>query len=198
MFGEPALKLLRYQQQFAFFDQEKVNDHIRFVSIAHEILEGGLGKVLERIIAEVEATSPGFVVVDSFRSVIRAAQGSEVDREVSLQGFVQRLALQLTTWQATTFLVGEYQDFEKEDNPIFTVADGILWLYQTVERNSVVRKLRVVKMRGQAPVPGLQTFRITAKGVQVFPACRSQRRSAPSIKKRSACNLNLLTASRPA
>ncbi len=167
--GEPALKLLRYQQQFAFFDQEKVNGHIRFVSIAHEILEGGLGKVLERIIAEVEATSPGFVVVDSFRSVIRAAQGSEVDREVSLQGFVQRLALQLTTWQATTFLVGEYQDFEKEDNPIFTVADGILWLYQTVERNSVVRKLRVVKMRGQAPVPGLQTFRITAKGVQVFP-----------------------------
>ena len=73
-------QLLRYQQQFAFFDQEKVNGHIRFVSIAHEILEGGLGKVLERIIAEVEATSPGFVVVDSFRSVIRAAQGSEVDQ----------------------------------------------------------------------------------------------------------------------
>ena len=167
--GEPPLKLLRYQQQFAFFDPAKVNTCIRFISIAHEVLEAGLGKVLERIVAEVEATSPGLVVVDSFRSVIRASQVPELNGELSLQAFIQRLALHLTTWQATTFLVGEYQDSEKEDNPIFTVADGILWLSQSVERSSIVRKLQVVKMRGQAPVPGLQTFRITGKGVQVFP-----------------------------
>ena len=167
--GEPPLKLLRYQQQFAFFDPAKVNTFIRFISIAHEVLEAGLGKVLERIVAEVEATSPGLVVVDSFRSVIRASQVPELNGELSLQAFIQRLALHLTTWQATTFLVGEYQDSEKEDNPIFTVADGILWLSQSVERSSIVRKLQVVKMRGQAPVPGLQTFRITGNGVQVFP-----------------------------
>ena len=101
--------------------------------------------------------------------MIRASQIPELNGELSLQAFVQRLALHLTTWQATTFLVGEYQDSEKEDNPIFTVADGILWLTQSVERSSIVRKLQVVKMRGQAPVPGLQTFRITGKGVQVFP-----------------------------
>ena len=65
--------------------------------------------------------------------------------------------------------MGEYQDSEKEDNPVFTVADGIIWLTQSVERNSVVRKLQVVKIRGQAPIPGLQTFRITGNGVQVFP-----------------------------
>lgn len=167
--GEPALKLLRYQQQFDFFDPAKINGSIRFISVATEILEAGLGKVLERITAEVEAVNPSLVVVDSFRSVIRTSQVPEHNGELSLQAFVQRLALQLTTWQATTFLVGEYQDAEREDNPIFTVADGILWLFQSVERNSIVRKLQVVKMRGQAPVPGLQTFRITGKGVQVFP-----------------------------
>lgn len=167
--GEPPLKLLRYQQQFEFFDAAKVNRSIRFISIEHEVLEGGLGKVLERIVAEVEATSPSLVVVDSFRSVIRSSQVPELNGELSLQAFVQRLALQLTTWQATTFLVGEYQSSEREDNPIFTVADGIIWLNQSVERNSIVRKLQVVKIRGQAPIPGLQTFRITAKGVQVFP-----------------------------
>src|SRR6185503_12118862 len=67
------------------------------------------------------------------------------------------------------FLVGEYQDSEKQDNPIFTVADGIVWLSQSVERNAMVRKLQVVKMRGQAPGLGLQTFRITSNGVTVFP-----------------------------
>jgi circadian clock protein KaiC len=167
--GEPALKLLRYQQQFTFFDPEKVNRSIRFLSVAHDILEAGLGKVLERIVTEVEADNPSLVVIDSFRSVIRATQVPERNGELPLQAFVQRLALQLTTWQATTFLVGEYQDAEKEDNPIFTVADGILWLYQSVERSSIVRKLQVVKMRGQATVPGLHTFRISGKGVQVFP-----------------------------
>jgi circadian clock protein KaiC len=182
--GEPPLKLLRYQQQFAFFDAAKVNGSIRFISIAHEVLEAGLGKVLERIVKEVEATSPSLVVVDSFRSVIRASQIPEHNGELSLQAFVQRLALQLTTWQATTFLVGEYQNSEKEDNPIFTVADGILWLNQSIERSSIVRKLQVVKMRGQAPVPGLQTFRITDKGVQVFPRLPIPKEvSAEDVKK---------------
>jgi len=44
------------------------------------------------------------VVVDSFRTVVRKAQGGTT--EVELQSFIQRLALLLTSWQATTFLVG--------------------------------------------------------------------------------------------
>jgi circadian clock protein KaiC len=86
-----------------------------------------------------------------------------------LQHFVQQLAVRLTTWQATTFLVGEYQPSEAEQNPVFTVADGLLWLTQSVDRNSMVRKMQVMKMRGQAPIPGLHTFRITESGIQVFP-----------------------------
>ena len=75
----------------------------------------------------------------------------------------------MTGWQATTFLVGEFQLAETEDHPVFTVADGLVWLYQSVDRNSMVRKMQVMKMRGQAPIPGLHTFRITERGLQVFP-----------------------------
>jgi circadian clock protein KaiC len=167
--GEPPIKLLRYQQQFAFFDKVKFNTAVRFVSIAPKILEGGLEKVLQQIIAEVEASNPCLVVVDSFRSVARSAPAGVLPGELSLQAFVQRLALQLTAWEATTFLIGEYPDMERENNPIFTVADGIVWLYQARERRSVIRRLQVVKMRGLAPVPGLQSFRITQAGVRVFP-----------------------------
>jgi circadian clock protein KaiC len=39
--GEPALKVLRYQQQFAFFDPTKVNRSLRFVSIPPAVLEAG-------------------------------------------------------------------------------------------------------------------------------------------------------------
>jgi circadian clock protein KaiC len=49
------------------------------------------------------------------------------------------------------------------------VADGILWMSQNLQRNSMVRKIQVVKMRGQAQAPGLHTFRICDDGIQVFP-----------------------------
>src|SRR5205823_4133008 len=74
----------------------------------------------------------------------------------------------LTGWEATTFLVGEYTREEIRDNPVFTVADGLFWLSQIAERNSVVRKLQVMKLRGQASVPGLHTIRITDDGLQAF------------------------------
>ena len=166
--GEPALKMLRYQQQFEFFDHAKLNSSVRFINLSQVVLDNDLGAVLAEIIKEVEATHPTLVVVDSFRTVVRKVQSSPV-ADIELQGFIQRLALFLTSWQATTFLIGEYTEGEIRDNPVFTVADGLIWLYQSVERNSIVRKLQIVKMRGQESVPGLHTFRITDAGLQTFP-----------------------------
>src|SRR6202022_590214 len=117
-------------------------------------------KRLVRVVQEVEAPSPGVVIVDSFRTVAQAAERAQVG-DLDLQHFTQQLAVRLTGWEATTFLVGEYQPGEAERNPVFTVADGLLWLYQSLDRNSMVRKMQVMKMRGQAPIPGLHTFRIT-------------------------------------
>jgi circadian clock protein KaiC len=74
----------------------------------------------------------------------------------------------LTSWEVTTFLIGEYSIGETRDNPIFTVADGLFWLSQNVERNSVVRKLQIMKLRGQDSVPGLHTIRISEDGLQAF------------------------------
>src|SRR5450432_242175 len=87
---------------------------------------------------------------------------------MELTDFMQRLALVLTSYEATTFLIGEYAD-DDHDGAVFTVADGLLWLHQAIDRNSVVRKLHVVKMRGQGQIPGLHTARITDSGYSVFP-----------------------------
>lgn len=105
-------------------------------------------------------------MVDSFRTVIRHEHRG--GKEVEVQTFVQELALLLTSWEATTFLIGEYSDAELIDNPVFTVADGLFWLYQQIERNSVVRKFQAMKLRGQMSVPGMHTFRITNAGLQAF------------------------------
>ncbi len=181
--GEPPLKMLRYLQQMSFFDPRKVDDAIHYVNLSQEVLESDLGAVLDAIAREVERVDPRLVVVDSFRTVVRRSAASD-DGELELQGFVQRLAIRLTGWQATTFLVGEYAESEMADNPVFTVADGILWLYQSVERNSIVRKLQVLKMRGQGSMPGLHTLRITSDGIQVFPRIPVRTPRAPSPRPR--------------
>ena len=166
--GEPPMKMLRYQQQFSFFDINKINNSIRFVNLSADLLDGNFSRVLTRIEDEVKDYAPSLVFVDSFRSVVQSAKTGE-EGTSGLQKFVQKLGVQMTNWQATTFLIGEYLIPEAESSPVFTVADGILWLTQNLYRNSMVRKIQVVKMRGQAQVPGLHTFRISNEGIQVFP-----------------------------
>ncbi len=127
--GEPALKMLRYQQQFPFFDTQKVSDSIRFVNLSADLLDGDFDRVLSRIAEEVKNYSPSFVFVDSFRSVVQSVKQQE---------------------SGSTDL----------------------------QRNSMVRKMQVVKMRGQAQARGLHTFRITDDGIQVFPRAIVQQDAA--------------------
>ena len=166
LLGETALKMLRYQQQFEFFDLDRVGSDVHFLNLSEEVLNGDLDAVLARIVQEVGQVKPGFVVIDSFRSLVRSDAGADPARR--LEQFVQQLALHLTTWEITSFLIGEYEEQELR-NPVFTVADGILWLSQAVDRNSVVRKLQAVKIRGLDLMPGLHTMRISLRGIQVFP-----------------------------
>ncbi len=166
--GEPTLKMLRYQQQYTFFDTRALDGDVRYVNLGDEVRDGNFELVLARIMREVEEFEPSFVFVDSFRSVAHAAQNQHTGVP-ALQEFVQRLGMFLTSWQATTFLIGEYMSPDGEANPVFTIADGILWLSQVVQRDSSVRKVQITKMRGQSQLTGLHTFRITNAGLEIFP-----------------------------
>lgn len=166
--GEPPIKMLRYQQQYSFFDIDKVGDSIRYINLAEDLRVGDFNGVLERIAKEVESFGPSLVFVDSFRSVVQTARNGN-EGTSDLQHFVQELGTRMASWQATTFLIGEYVDPEVEAHPIMTVADGLLSLSQNVMENSVIRKIRIVKMRGQAHMSGFHTFRIADDGLRIYP-----------------------------
>ena len=177
--GEPTLKMIRYQRQFGFFAPDRLGRDVHLLNLGAEAAAGDLDAVLARIVDEVQRHTPTMVVVDSFRTIGPKGLGADPTALVGLEQFVQRLALQLTSWETTSFLISEYAEDEQR-HPVFTVADGIMWLRQAVDRNSVVRKLQVIKVRGQSFMPGLHTFRITDAGVEVFPripAQQSERRA---------------------
>jgi len=189
--GEPALKMLRYQQQYDFYDEAKMGTAIRFVNLSEQVLKGDWNAVLDAIIKEVEVVSPAIVVVDSFRSLARKFNSGS--GEMDLQAMVQRLSMHLTTWQATTFLLGEYSDAELSGDAVFTVADGIITLHQSMNRNSMVRKLQVLKCRGQETLPGMHIFRITNNGLRVFPRMlgRNPEQNPEQDQKRTGKRLSM-------
>lgn len=78
--GEPPIKMLRYQQQFRFFDFDKVDTSVRFVSLAAEVEGGNYDDVLAQICEQVREHAPALVFIDSFRSFVEGAKGP--DREV--------------------------------------------------------------------------------------------------------------------
>ncbi|MDQ0978931.1 ATPase domain-containing protein [Pseudomonas synxantha] len=188
--GEPPLKMLRYQQQFEFFDNEAVTRSIRYINLAGDTLTGDLDEVLRRIVAEVEAHGPSLVFVDSFRSVVLATS-TQSNPNNNLAQFVQQLGMMMTTWQATTFLIGEYFN-ETQSNPVFTVADGLIWLHQSVKRNSIVRKMEIMKMRGQPTLPGLHSFRISNAGIKVFAPAVTPVKSSRPAENSEALDFRLL------
>jgi circadian clock protein KaiC len=176
LLGETPLKMLRYQRLFDFFDPSRLGSDIHLLDLSEDALEGDLERVLLRIITEVDRLRPLVVVVDSFRSLLHTQDTPSAVSDV--EHFVQRLAQHLTTWEITSFLIGEYRGTEARD-PVFTVADGIIWLSQELNRNSIVRRIQVVKERGMPSMPGLHTMRITGAGVQVFPRIPQRSRNLP-------------------
>jgi circadian clock protein KaiC len=164
--GEPTLKMLRYHEQYTFFHATRLNNGVHFVNLSQVLVERGLQGVLDEISSQMAAADASIVVVDSFRTVLRTEQHD--NREIAIHILAQKLAPFLTGSEATTFLIGEFNEAELQDNPVFTVADGLFRLYQQVERNSAIRKLQIVKLRGQMSVLGMHTFRITDAGLDVF------------------------------
>ena len=97
--GEPALKMLRYQQQFSFFDPAKVADgSIRFVNLTNLALEDNLDGMLDHVTHETETVNPRVVVVDSFRTVMPSLAFDHGAPQ--WQSCVRGLALHLASIQA--------------------------------------------------------------------------------------------------
>src|SRR5687768_2424076 len=50
--GEPALKMLRYQQLYSFFDESKLGKAVRFINLSNVVMEQDLHAVCDEIIKQ--------------------------------------------------------------------------------------------------------------------------------------------------
>jgi circadian clock protein KaiC len=184
--SEPAMKVIRYMQSFAFFDAELLEKHLIFVDLGAAIHQGAEATLAE-VVSRVEAHEPTFVAIDSFRSI-----GELLHAQGTGRRFVYDLATEMAGWGATTLLVGEYVRDEFPQFAEFAVADGILRLGSERQELTSIRELEVLKLRGASYVSGRHFFDIKSSGLCVYPRVRAPEslEAAPTLRDRDATGVS--------
>jgi circadian clock protein KaiC len=162
--SEPALKLIRYTQQFSFFDQGLVDDKVIFADLGSTLRGSGVEAALAAVIERVERDEPDLVVIDSFKVIHDLVGDPSRDRAL-----VYDLAVEMAAWGATTLLVGEYTREDVTRLPEFAVADGIIRLGSERQELTAVRTIEILKLRGADYVTGRHFFEMGADGISFYP-----------------------------
>lgn len=167
--SEPLEKVVRYLQQFSFFDEEKLaSGAIVYDSVARELERDGILALVPKLKELIQTLSPKMIVIDSFKAVHDLSTSMPEMRRM-----LYEMSGLLTAYATTAFLVGEYSEDMISTLPEFAVADAMVELARKKQGTKDERYLRVLKLRGSDYQEGLHAFRITADGLEVFPRLTS-------------------------
>ena len=167
--SEPLEKVVRYLQQFSFYDEELLmSGAIRYESIAVDLEERGVASLVPRIKEIITTDSPKIIVIDSFKAVHDLSSSVPEMRRI-----LYEVSGLLSAYDTTAFFLGEYSEEQIPLFPEFAVADGMVELARKKHGTRDERYLRVLKLRGSNYQEGLHAFTITRDGLDVFPRLTS-------------------------
>lgn len=167
--SEPQFKMVRNLQDFAFFDGALLGERLIYQDFGSVFRREGPAGGLRFVDKVLKEYSPDLLVIDSLKT-IRDLFESEKDFRI----FIFDLAALLSVWEVTSFLVGEYEEDDLTKLSEFAVVDGIIYLYGQEEKRFQRRFLRILKMRGADFQRGEHLFRITTRGIEVYPRTKPQ------------------------
>ncbi|MPZ73008.1 MAG: hypothetical protein GEU74_07220 [Nitriliruptorales bacterium] len=162
--SEPYEKILRYGQTLEFFDAAQVGSTVFYEDLGEALVRDGLDGVLAALDTLLKQRRPRLIIIDSFKAI-----GAFADSDSDYRRFLHDLAGKLSAVAVTAIWIGEYDAEDAARYPEFAVADGVIYLStrRTVERET--RLLSVLKQRGSGFASGEHAYRITARGLKVFP-----------------------------
>jgi circadian clock protein KaiC len=162
--SEPADKVVRYLQQFSFYDEAMLGEAIVYSSIGPELAAHGVAALVPLLKEAITTQRPKIIVIDSFKAIHDLSTSV-----VEMRRMLYEAAGLLTAYETTAFLVGEYSADQISAYPEFAVADSMVELARNKLGTRDERYLRVLKLRGSSYQEGLHGFRITNHGLEVFP-----------------------------
>jgi circadian clock protein KaiC len=167
--SEPMAKIMRYGRSLSFFDEHAVGNAVFYEDLGGLLDQRGLPAFVDRLEALLEERRPGMIVIDSFKAL------HEFAREPSdFRWFLHDFAGRLSAIDASSIWVGEYLDDDIAREPEFAVADAIIQLSTLRTNERELRVLQVLKLRGSAFLSGHHAYRLSERGLDVFPRLADQ------------------------
>ena len=168
-FSEPSVKLVRYLEQFDFFDAGALEERVEFINLEALLLDengkrsDGLDSVVTEVVRACFERRPSIVVVDSAKALRDFAD------EHAVRKVFYDLSGRVAHTDTTLIFVGEYASSEIEGTPEFSLTDGILQLANEPHEPIDRRWLRVAKLRGAPHLGGRHTLTIGKTGIEIYP-----------------------------
>ena len=162
---EPFDKIVRYGQSLEFFDVAAVREgKVIYEDLGQALTANGLDGILTKLSSLLKEFHPGLVVIDSFRAFHAFA-----NHERAFRQFLDALTRQMTAAATTALWIDEYPRGQAQDEAEFAVADAIIALEIKQLDDREHRTLQVLKLRGSAFRSGQHGYRISTRGLDVFP-----------------------------
>ncbi len=163
--SEPLEKILVHGQNHSFYDVTKIGVSVFYEDIGIMLRESGVEKLSEIVLELILARRPRFIFIDSFKALNELILTPHDRRTITYD-----LANVLSSYECTSFLVGEYAQETMTELPVFAIADVILQLIKISTNVREERFLRVEKLRGSGSIPGLHAFSISRDGIEGLSA----------------------------
>ena len=129
-----------------------------------QLAADGAAAIIPVLRKAIETISPKIIIIDSFKAVHDLVPSVAERRQI-----VYEMTTLLTAFGTTAFLLGEYTEDDILLYPEFAVADGIVELSRRRLGNRDDRYFRVYKLRGSRYFEGAHAFRITDRGLDIYP-----------------------------
>ena len=162
--SEPLEKFIAHGQTYDFFDASKIGETVFYEDLGLILREKGITHLAEAVTDLILKRTPKFIFIDSFKA-LNELFTTPVERRT----VVYDLASVLSSYDCTSFLVGEYSHEMMTDLPEFAITDIVLQLVKYSTNVREQRFLRVEKLRGSGSIPGMHAFSITSTGIELFP-----------------------------
>jgi circadian clock protein KaiC len=168
-FSEPHVKLVRYLEQFDFFDGSALEERVEFVNLEALLLDedgenkDGLGPLVSEVVRTCFERRPSIVVIDSAKAL------RDFANEQAVRKVFYDLSGRVAHTETTLLFLGEYAAAEIEGTAEFSLADGIVQLANEPHEPIDRRWLRVAKLRGANHLAGKHTLAIGTSGIEIFP-----------------------------
>jgi circadian clock protein KaiC len=163
LLAESHSRLFRHLGGMAFFDAAAIPDRVYYLAGYSALESKGLAALVTLIRQAVQKHKATLLVVDG---LVSAQESSATDRE--FKQFLHEIQAVSEITGCTVLLLTNVERASGM-HPEHTVVDGVLHLTDELSELRPLRHIRVLKMRGTAPVRGLHSVRISDAGIEVWP-----------------------------